>query len=221
MTSFSQAKNWWWMVPSGVRGLLLLLAFVYVVGTVGSKVSAFNLAALIGLKSVDFWHGHWWTLLTFWVLPTGLADFLFNGLLLAMLGGRLERGWSRIEFWTFFLIGVVGSGAATVLINPSSDVALLGIVGGIWGLLTGWLKLFGDEPVQLLGVWSTTVRRAILVMAGASIVMVWVSGGSILDLLTGLSGALAGWVYLTVRWRLNPGIKAQTFQSDRVRKLEL
>lgn len=221
MTTFSQAKNWWWMVPLGVRGVLLLLAFIYAVATVGSKASVFDLSALIGLKSVDFWHGRWWTLMTFWMMPAGLADFLFNGLLLVMLGGRLERAWSRFEFWTFFLVGVAGSGMAKVLINPSSDVALLGIAGGTWGLLAGWLKLFGDEPVQLLGVWSTTVRRAILVMAAVSFVMAWVSGGPILDLLTGLSGALAGWVYLTVRWRLNRGIKAQTFQSDRVRRLEL
>lgn len=201
MTLFSQAKDRrWGMLPPGVRGLLMLLAIVYAVEIAGSMSGAFDLATLIGLKPVDFWHGRWWTLMIFWVLPTGLADFLLSGVMLVMLGGRLERVWSRIEFWTFFLVGVAGSGVARVLLNPSSEFAMLGTTGGICGLVAGWLKLFGDEPVQLLGVWSTTVRRAILVMAAASLLVAWFSGGSIIEVLTSLSGAVAGWVYLTVRW---------------------
>ena len=201
--------------------MLLILLAVYAGSLIGVAAGKFDLAEGIGLRPMDFWRGRFWTFAVFWLLPAGVADLLFNGVMVVVLGGRLERAWSKFEFWTLFLIGVIGSGAAKVLLTPAGVMPLLGITGGVWGLIVGWFQLFGREEVQVFGIWSMTVRTIILLTVGAAVIGTVLTGGSIGDFLPALGGAVAAWVYLAVRWRHNREMEARMIQSRRVSKLEL
>ena len=110
----------------GVRTVLGLLAAVYLAATVGTLLHAFNLQDWLEVSGPKFWSGQIWRLATYALLPAGIMAFVMNGIALVMLGGMLERHWSRGEFWRYCLVTAAGAGLAKVLLQFSNPLPLVG-----------------------------------------------------------------------------------------------
>src|ERR1035441_4650952 len=155
----------------GVRATLFVLAAAYLAEVIGFWSSAYNLSAWLALSGPSFWHGRVWSVITFVLVPAGILDLLFNGLMIACLGPLIERAWSRGELWSYCLITATGAGLVKVALQPSNPALLTGAGPVVFGLLAAWARLYGQEEVRLGLIWQTTVRRAALLLAAISFVM--------------------------------------------------
>ena len=79
----------------GVRVVLGLLTTGWLAAVVGQALAGFNLDHWLALSGPWFWHGEVWRLVTYALLPSGLMDFIMNGLAVILVGRLLERHWSR------------------------------------------------------------------------------------------------------------------------------
>ena len=204
----------------GVRAVLIVLTVAYLAGVIGLWSGAYNLSAWLALSGPGFWHGRVWSVVTFVLLPAGILDLLFNGVMIACLGPLIERAWSRGELWSYCLIAAAGAGLVKVILQPSSPALLIGVGPVIFGLLAAWVRLCGREEIRLGFVWQTTVLRAALVLAAVSFLMIVVSTGLVAAVVT-LSGGPAGWLYLSLRWKVNLARRSRTVTSERMSRLEL
>ncbi|MGI8967180.1 MAG: rhomboid family intramembrane serine protease, partial [Limisphaerales bacterium] len=183
----------------------------------------FNLRHFLSLSAPAFWKGSFWQLLTHPFLPASFTDLLVNLFLLITLGPRLEQNWSRNQFLSFCLISALGAGLAKILFAAHSPIPFAGFSGIIFGLLVAWLKLFGREEISLFGVWKMSVRRAFLIAIAYSLLLGFIQsvGRISFDIFVPLGGGVAGWVYLTLRWKRNLAEPAKINASDRIARLEL
>ena len=79
----------------GVRVVLGVLAAAYLAEAIGRWSSAYDLSAWLALSGPVFWKGRGWLLVTYGLLPAGILNLLFNGMMVASLGPLIERSWSR------------------------------------------------------------------------------------------------------------------------------
>ena len=90
----------------------------------------------------------------------------------------------------------------------------------VYGLLIVWMRLSGHERVQVWFGGETTVFRVGLVLMALSAVFMLSCAGWV-NTLAVLCGALAGWLYLSLRWKLNRARPDHLVESQRIRRLEL
>ena len=204
----------------GVSAVLIVLTAAYLAEVIGRWSGTYDLSAWLALSGPGFWHGRVWSVVTYALLPAGLLDLLFNGVMIACLGPSIERAWSRGDLWSYCLITAAGTGLAKVLLQPASPALLIGAGPVIFGLLAAWARLCGREEIRLGLVWHTTVLRAALLLAAVSFLLMVVSTGLVSAVVT-LSGGLAGWLYLSLRWKVNLARRSRTVTSERMSRLEL
>ena len=204
----------------GVRAALGVLALAYLAEVIGRWSSAYDLSAWLALSGPTFWKGRVWSVVTFVLLPAGLLGFLFNGMMIACLGPLIERVWSRGELWSYCLITAAGAGLVKVAFQPSNPALLIGTGPVVFGLLAAWARLYGREEIRLGFIWQTTARRAALVLAAITFLMMVASAGLVEAVVT-LSGGLAGWLYLSLRWKVNLARRSRPVTSERMSRLEL
>jgi len=204
----------------GVRTALIVLAAAYLAEVIGLWSSAYNLSAWLALSGPAFWKGRVWLAITYVLLPAGILDLLFNGMMIACLGPLIERVWSRCEFWFYCLITAIGAGLAKVTLQPSNPSLLIGAGAVVFGLLAAWTRFYGREEIRLGLIWQTTARRAALLLAAITFLMLVASAG-LVDAVVTLSGGLAGWLYLSLRWKVNLTCRSRAVTSQRISRLEL
>ena len=207
-------------LPRGTRQTALLLIALYLAAWVLGFFSICHLSAWITLAPEGFWHGKYWLVLSHFLLPGGLMDFVGNLVVFVILAPRVEQAWSRGQLWAFILIGAAGAGLAKVLLTPHSLVPLAGLASVNFGLLAAWFKLFGSEEVLFFGLWKMTVTKMVLLLLAASLLFGWLQNG-LFNALIPLGGFGAGWVYLVVRWRRHAAAPGRAVHSERIRRLEL
>ena len=204
----------------GVRAALGVLAVAYLAEVIGRWSSTYDLSAWLALSGPAFWKGRVWSVVTFVLLPAGLLDFLFNGMMIACLGPLIERVWSRGELWSYCLITAVGAGLVKVVLQPANPALLTGTGPVVFGLLAAWARLYGREEIRLGFIWQTTARQAALVLAGITFLMMAARAGLVEAVVT-LSGGLVGWLYLSLRWKVNLARRSRPVTSERMSRLEL
>ena len=203
----------------GVRGLLVFLLATYVVERVGSMAGAFELKSWLALVPGGVLHGQVWRLITYAFLPNTVLDLILNGFALAVLGMQLERAWTRGQLWSYYLIVAAGTGLVRFALAPSAAWSLVGATGAVYGFLAAWARLFGQEPMSLMGVWHTTARRLALVMALIGL-LTMLSFAGWQDCVAVAAGGVTGWFYLSIRWRRNLAAPASRSSSERISRLE-
>jgi membrane associated rhomboid family serine protease len=204
----------------GVRVLLTILSVLSVTAIVGRIIHFALLDQWLPVSGPLFWSGQLWRVVTYVLLPVGVPDFLINGLMIAMLGGSLERVWSRKEFWIYCAVAAVGGGLAKVTLQHSFPVPLMGGGPLVYGLLAAWACLFGHERASFAIFGKMTIRQMVLLGAAVSFVMSWFSAG-LTNALIMVSGGLAGWGYIWLRTKLVMGQESRTVNSERISRLEL
>jgi membrane associated rhomboid family serine protease len=204
----------------GVRVLLLATAVLYLVAWIGKTSRSCDLYGWLGLSPSAFCSGRLWVVVTYALLPSGLFDLFFNCFMIGWLGVYIERAWSRWGLWSYCLLTAAGGGAAKVLLARFDASMMVGAAPVVYGLLAAWMRLSGHERVQVWLFGETTVFRVgLALMALSSVFML--SRAGLVKALVVLSGALAGWLYLSLRWKLNRAQPGHRVGSERVRRLEL
>ena len=204
----------------GVRVLLGLLAAVYIAATVGTFLHAFDLQDWLAVSGPKFWSGQIWRLVTYALLPAGFLGFLMNGIALVMLGGLLERHWSRGEFWRYCLVTAAGAGIAKVLLQFSNPLPLVGAAPMMFGLLIGWGFLRGHENITLFPIGEMTVWKLVLV-AGAVSFLIILSAAGLVTAIILAAGGLTGWLFLWLKHKWLMSRPASAAPSERISRLEL
>jgi membrane associated rhomboid family serine protease len=208
------------LLTPGVRVLLVVLIVPCLVAIIGNALKIYNLYRWLALDPSSFWKGYMWQVFTYPLVPEGLGNFIFNMIAIVWLGRQLEREWSRWELWSYCLLAAGGAGAAKLLLSSWNPYPLTGSSGIVFGMLAAWLRLFGHEKVVFCSVWETTILRAGLLMTALGLLLMLFSGG-LINTLVVFCGGLAGWLYLSLRWKLNREQPGQLTESGRIRRLEL
>jgi membrane associated rhomboid family serine protease len=204
----------------GVRILLGLLAAVYLAAVVGTFLHAFDLYDWLAVSGPKFWSGQIWRLATYALLPAGIMDFFMNGIALVLLGGLLERHWSRGEFWRYCLVAAAGAGLAKVLLQSSNPLPLVGATPMMFGLLVGWGFLCGHERISIIPFGEMTVWKLVLI-AGAISFLIMVSTAGLVTAIIMAAGGFAGWLYLWLKHKWLMSRPASAVPSERISRLEL
>ncbi len=103
-----------------------------------------------------FFHGGW-------------AHLLGNMLYLYIFGDNIEDRMGSVMYLGFYLICGFAAGYAQVLIDPTSQIPLVGASGAIAGVLGGYLVLFPNVKVRalvLLGYFSRLTEISALIVLG-------------------------------------------------------
>jgi membrane associated rhomboid family serine protease len=208
------------LLTHGVRVLVVVLTVSYLVAVIGSVLQVYDLYRWLALAPAAFWKGCLWQVFTYPLLPEGLINFIFNTIAIVWLGRQLEREWSRRELWSYCLLTATGAGAAKILLSSWNGFPLVGTAGIVFGMLVAWLRLFGHKKVVFGSVWETTILRAGLLMIAVGLLLMLFTAG-LIDTLVMFCGGLVGWLYLSLRWKLNREQPSQVAESGRIRRLEL
>jgi membrane associated rhomboid family serine protease len=204
----------------GVRVLLGLSSAVYLAAVMGNYSHAYDLTRWLALSGPNFWHGQIWELITYPLLPTAVLDFVFNGLMIVLLGGLLERAWSRSEFWTYCAVTAAGAGLAKVILQFSSPVPMTGMTPVVFGLLAAWGNLFGREKVSFVMFGEMTVWQLALLAAAIGFVTTLFSTGLVSAMIL-LAGGVTGLLYLWLRLKILMARESRVVHSERINRLEL
>ncbi len=204
----------------GVRVLLGLLMLVYLVAVTGIVCHAFDLYAWLALSGSKFWSGQIWRLVTYALLPFGIMDFVMNGVALVVLGGMLERHWSRGDFLLYCVVAAAGAGIAKVILQSASPTPLVGAAPMMFGLLIGWGFLCGRENITIAIFGETTVWKLILVAAAVSLLIMLFTGGMAAAIIMAGGGG-AGFFYLWLKHKWLMSRTGSVIHSERINRLEL
>jgi membrane associated rhomboid family serine protease len=107
-----------------------------------------------------------------------------------------------------------------VALQPSNPALLIGAGPVVFGLLAAWARLYGREEIRLGLIWQTTARRAALLLGAITFLLMAVSTGLVGATIT-LSSGLVGWLYLSLRWKVNLARRSRPVTSERMSRLEL
>jgi membrane associated rhomboid family serine protease len=204
----------------GVRILLGLLAAVYFFSAIGKLTRAFDLNDWLALSGQKFWCGQIWRLVTYVLLPAGILDFVMNSLALVMLGGLLERHWSRGELWFYCVVAAAGGGLAKVVLQFSSPLPLTGAAPMMFGLLGAWGFLCGRENISFVLFGTMTVWKLVLIAGAISFLIMLLTAGLLAAIILS-AGGLTGFFYLWIKhkWLMNRA--GSVVHSERINRLEL
>ena len=132
------------------------------------------------------------TVITSMFLHSGFMHIAGNMLYLWIFGDNIESALGSARFVVFYLLCGVGATLGQVLVNPSSQIPMIGASGAISGVLGAYLFLFPRVEVETLvifGYFARLVRLPALVVLGLWIVLQLFSG--LASLGTEASGGVA------------------------------
>jgi membrane associated rhomboid family serine protease len=213
-------RKFWNSLPPGVKGALILLVTLFAAQFILGLMSV-RLESSLGLNSMDLWQGHFWRLFTYPLVSSSLLSFFFNGLAFICLAPRLEQSWRQVELWSYCFICAVVAGLVKVAIQPHASYYLTDLTPVIYGLLAAWLKLYGKEEVNFMGIVMVNVKQMVLLVTVISVVFSLLSGARLIDVFIPICGGLGGFGYLCVRWRKNLNTPSHESTSERINRLEL
>ena len=200
--------------------MLGLLTLTWLTSMLGHALPAYDLPGWLALGGAQFWSGQIWRLATYPLVSAGILDLIMNNLALVILGGLLERHWSRGEFWVYCLVAATGAGLAKVALPWSSSSPLTGAAPVMFGLLIAWGFLCGREAITLFLLGEITVWKLVLIAGAISIMTLLFTAGLIPALiLTG--GGLTGFLYLWCKHQWQMSRPGSMVHSERIHRLEL
>ena len=112
-----------------------LEAFFFQWGAIPAEITQFR--DLHGLITSMFLHGGW-------------AHIIGNMVFLLVFGDNIEDAMGHISYLLFYLLTGIAAGLAQILLNPNSEIPLIGASGAISGILGAYIVLFPHGKVRAL-----------------------------------------------------------------------
>ncbi len=163
---------------------LALREFIFRWGAIPVQISQGQ--DLYGLVSSMFLHGGW-------------MHIIGNMLFLFVFGDNVEDAMGHVRFLIFYLICGLAAGGAQVLINPASEIPLVGASGAISGVLGAYIVLFPHGRIRtliFLGYFVTVMLIPAWVQIGVWIVLQIFNGFLSLGVRTEETGGVAFWAHV-------------------------
>jgi membrane associated rhomboid family serine protease len=132
-------------------------------------------------------------------LHAGWLHLLGNLLYLWIFGNNVEDRMGRPVFLLFYLVGGVAAVAGQVLIDPASDVPMIGASGAISAALGAYLVLYPRARVQslvFLGFFYQLIAVPAVIVLGFWFVLQVVDGLGSLGAPTGIDGGVAFFAHI-------------------------
>jgi len=139
--------------PRVTRALILANVAVFVATWLLEARGMHSLAPGYGLVPIRLTVdplGEWFTVLSSMFIHGGLAHLGWNMLFLHIFGDNVEDKLGSERFLGFYLLAGLGAGLGQYLMNPTSQVPMVGASGAIGGVLGGYLVLHPRAPVTVL-----------------------------------------------------------------------
>jgi rhomboid family protein len=198
------------------RGEAGLEAFLTRYGAVPGKITAalshgdiFS-SATFGLVTSQFLHGGW-------------LHILGNMLYLWIFGNNIEDILGPVPYLIFYLVAGIIAGMTQVLIDPNSEVPLVGASGAIAGVLGAYLVLFPGARVMsvvFFGYFANVVAVPAVIVLGLWFLLQLVSGVASLGAPNASSGGVATFAHLggfVMGLVVGVILRARPGQQDRAR----
>ena len=188
------------------------LAVLIFAGWLAELAFGFKLNFYFGLVPFNFIGQLWlWQAFTYIFIHADFWHFLFNALMLWMLGRTLEPDMGPRKFLLYFL----GCGAAAALLTaawePGSLRPVIGASGAVYGLLGAFAYLYPNAQVNFYFLFPMSARSMAILLGTIEFVMTLSHSGSKISSVTHLGGLAAGllWLWGERRWRERPVYEAQ------------
>jgi membrane associated rhomboid family serine protease len=151
--------------------------------------------------------GGWWQVVTYMFIHSGWSHIFFNMLALFMFGIQLEQRMGSTEFLLYYFVCGIGAGVLTVFINSATGQGMIPVVGAsgaIFAVLLAFAAFFPDSRIYVFGILPVRAPVLVAVYAGIEIFSQFTNIRSTVAHLTHLAGLAFGYLYLVLRYGMNP-----------------
>lgn len=189
----------WRGMPPAVKGLLIANVSIYLLqlATQRTLVIMFGLIPAAVIRDFEIWR-----LVTYMFLHGGLLHILINMFILWMFGVTIEQTWGTKRFLFYYFMTGIAGGLFTMVFQPSSMVPTIGASGAIYGLLAAYAVMFPNQIMYLYFIIPMKVKYAVLLFVGLEFFASLGSTPDGIGHLAHLGGAVVGFIYLKLDWRL-------------------
>jgi membrane associated rhomboid family serine protease len=167
-----------------------------------------GITSYLALNAYNVVHAHaWWQFLSYMFAHGSIQHILFNMLALVVFGLSVERSIGSKEFLLYYMLTGILAGVFSFFaycFTGAYNVFLLGASGAIFAVQLLYAVLF---PRSRLLLWGIIPIRAPVLVIGFTVIEL---GSSIIGVnagvahLTHLAGFAFGWLYIVLRFGLNP-----------------
>jgi membrane associated rhomboid family serine protease len=207
-------------IPLGCRTLLVIFFIIALANLILSLEFSFSPIPYLCLSGPQFWSGEVWRILSHGCFPANLPDVAWAALLMAIVGSWVEVRSNRWILFGICLAGILGAGAAKVLLMPRAPTALIGLAPIGVALLAAWIKLCGNEDVMVVLTTVTKVRIAGMIFSILSLIIVFFSCSPMDGLMVACAWP-SGWTFLWCHDRFVRARSARLANSNRMGRLEI
>jgi membrane associated rhomboid family serine protease len=123
-----------------------------------------------------------------------LWHILFNSLILAFMGGPVERSLGSRRFLRFYLLCGVAGGVLTLL--PPFQATTLGASGAVFGVMTAFGLLFPNMPIYILFLFAVPAKFVVIGLAIIQLLSAATSQEDGVSYIAHLGGMAAGYLLL-------------------------
>ena len=187
----------YWLI--GINLLVFVMMYF-----LGFRSLAYYLSMIPGLVVQRGWV---WTFVTYMFVHGGFSHILFNMLALFIFGMHVERQMGSREFLLFYFVTSTLAGVFSFVVyylTGSYRVILMGASGAIFAVELAYAVFF---PGSIIYLWGILPLRAPVMVLGFTALEL---ASSIFGLnqgvahLTHLAGFAFAWLYLVIRFGINP-----------------
>jgi membrane associated rhomboid family serine protease len=167
-----------------------------------------GVSAIFLLQPADvFQSGAVWQFVTYMFFHAGWSHLFFNMLALFMFGIQLEQRMGSTEFLLFYFFSGICAGIATALLFEAMGFAntyVLGASGAIFAVMLAFAAFFPDARIFVLGILPLRAPVLVVIYAGIEVFSQLINPRSGVAHLAHLTGLAFGYLYLVVRYGMNP-----------------
>lgn len=128
-----------------------------------------------------------YTLITSVFVHGGWMHLIFNGIWIAILGGKVQRRVSAKGFLAFFFLTAIFAGLTETFINWGTTTLLIGASGGVFGLIGAAGHIWAVKP------WQTRPERLRTLLAFGALMMALNLGYAFVGDVPGSDGEAVSW----------------------------
>ncbi|MCP5433273.1 MAG: rhomboid family intramembrane serine protease [Alphaproteobacteria bacterium] len=137
----------------------------------------------------------WATVFTSMFLHGGILHLAGNMLFLWIFGDNVEEAMGHARYLVFYLLSGIAAALGQGLLDPASQVPMIGASGAISGVLGAYVLLYPHATVKtviIFGIFIQVVHVPAFVVLG-----IWFGGQLLMGLLnTGAEGGVAFWAHI-------------------------
>ena len=188
-----------------------VLAALFFAGWLAELVFGGRLNVTFGLVPYLFTaQFRFWQAVTYIFIHADFWHFLFNAIMLWMLGRLLEPEMGSRKFLAYFLVCGAAAALFTAAWTPGSLTPVIGASGAVFGLLGAFAFLHPDTTVYFYFIFPMSARMMAFLLGAVELVMTVSRTGSGISSVTHLGGLVAGllWLWAERRWRERPVYEA-------------